>query len=35
MNVLDIIHYADGYAAAGGNPNDVIQGFYNNKEPWQ
>lgn len=35
MNVLDIIHYADGYAAAGGNPNDVIQGFYNDKEPWR
>lgn len=31
MNVLDIIHYADGYAAAAGNPNDVIQGFYNDK----
>lgn len=28
MNVL-------GYAAAGGNPNDVIQGFYNDKEPWR
>jgi len=24
MSLQDILHYRDGYAAAGGNPNDIL-----------